>query len=68
MQNNHIITFPVSEVLGIVRYTPEMIKDLPVTVSGSKAAYTTGILCIKEKDVGLLKDKPLFKILTKDLE
>jgi len=68
MQDNHIITFPVSEVLGIVRYTAEMIKDLPVTVSGSKAAYTMGILCIKEKDVGLLKDKPLFKTLTKDLE
>jgi chemotaxis-related protein WspD len=68
MQNNHIITFPVSEVLGIVRYTPEMIKDLPVTVSGSKAAYTMGILCIEKRDVGLLKDKPLFKTLTKDLE
>ena len=68
MQKKHIITFPVSEVLGIVRYTPDMIKKLPVTVSGSKAVYTMGILCIDDKDVGLLKDKPLFKILTKDLE
>jgi chemotaxis-related protein WspD len=68
MQKNHIITFPVSEALGIVRYTPDMIKDLPVTVSGSKAVYTMGILCIDDKDVGLLKDKPLFKTLTKDLE
>ena len=68
MQKNHIITFPVSEVLGIVRYTPDMIKELPVTVSGSKAVYTMGILCIDDKDVGLLKDKPLFKTLIKDLE
>jgi chemotaxis-related protein WspD len=68
MQKKHIITFPVSEVLGIIRYTPDMIRDLPVTVSGSKAVYTMGILCIDDKDVGLLKDKPLFKTLTKDLE
>jgi chemotaxis-related protein WspD len=68
MQKKQIITFPVSEVLGIIRYTPDMIRDLPVTVSGSKAVYTMGILCIGDKDVGLLKDKPLFKTLTKDLE
>lgn len=68
LQDNHIIAFPVSEVKGIVRYTPDMVKDLPVTVSGSKAAYTMGILNLDGKDIGLLKDKPLFKTLTKDLE
>lgn len=68
LQENHLVAFPVSEVKGIVRYTPEMVKDLPVTVSGSKAAYTTGILHLDGKDIGLLKDKPLFKTLTEDLE
>jgi chemotaxis-related protein WspD len=68
IQKNHIVTFPVSEVMGIIRYTPDMLKDLPVTVSGSKAVYTMGILHIDGKDVGLLRDKPLFKTLTKDLE
>jgi len=68
MQDNHIITFPASEVLGIFRYTPEMVKDLPVTVAGSKAVYTIGVLCLEDKDVGLLKDEPLFKALTKDFE
>ncbi|UCD66546.1 MAG: chemotaxis protein CheW [Deltaproteobacteria bacterium] len=68
LQDNHLVAFPVSEVKGIVRYTPEMIKDLPVTVSGSKAVYTMGILHLEGKDIGLLKDKPLFKTLTKDLE
>ena len=67
-QNNHLVAFPVSEVKGIVRYTAEIVKDLPVTVSGSKAAYTTGILHLEGRDIGLLKDKPLFKTLTKDLE
>ena len=66
-QQNHLVAFPASEVKGIVRYTPEMVKDLPVTVSGSKAVYTTGILHLDGKDIGLLKDKPLFKTLTKDL-
>lgn len=68
LQDNHLVAFPVSEVKGIVRYYPEMIKDLPVTVSGSKAVYTMGILHMDGKDIGLLKNKPLFKTLTKDFE
>lgn len=68
LQGNHLVAFPVSEVKGIIRYFPDMIKDLPVTVSGSKAVYTMGILHLDGKDIGLLKDKPLFKTLTKDLE
>lgn len=68
LQENHLVAFPVSEVKGIIRYTPESVKDLPVTVSGSKAVYTTGILHLDGKDIGLLKDRPLFKTLTKDLE
>ena len=67
-QENHLVAFPVSEVKGIIRYTPDMVKDLPVTVSGSKAVYTMGILHWDGKDIGLLKDKPLFKTLTQDLE
>lgn len=67
LQKNQLVAFPVSEVKGTVHYTPEMIKDLPVTVSGSKAVYTMGILHLEGADIGLLKDKPLFKTLTKDL-
>lgn len=67
LQKNQLVAFPVSEVKGTVRYTPEMLIDLPVTVSGSKAAYTVGIISLDGKDIGLLKDKPLFKTLTKDL-
>jgi chemotaxis-related protein WspD len=67
-QNNHLVAFPVSEVKGTVRYTPDMIKEPPVTVTGSKAVYTDGILQIDGKDIGLLKNKPLFETLTKDFE
>jgi len=68
LQDNHLVAFPVSEVTGTIRYTPEMIKDLPVTVSGSKAVYTMGILHLNGKDIGLLENKPLFKTLIKDLK
>ena len=67
LQNNQPVAFPVSEVKGTIRYTLEMLKELPVTISGSKAVYTMGILYLEGKDIGLLKDKPLFKTLTKDL-
>ena len=68
MQENHLVVFPVSEIKGIISYPTEMVKDPPVTVSGSKAVYTMGIINLDGKDIGLLKDKPLFKTLTKDLK
>ena len=68
IQNNQLVAFPVSEVKGTIRYTTEMIKELPVTISGSKVGYTMGIINLDGLDIGLLKDKPLFKTLTKDLE
>jgi len=68
IQNNQLVAFPVSEVKGTIRYTTEMVKELPVTISGSKAVYTMGIINLDGIDIGLLKDKPLFKTLTKDLE
>jgi len=66
-QQGKVVAFPVSEVMGIVRYSQDMLKELPVTVAGSKAAYTQGLICLPDRDVGLLKDKPLFTTLTKDL-
>jgi chemotaxis-related protein WspD len=68
LQNKQLIAFPVSEVKGTIRYSAEMVKELPVTISGSKAVYTMGIIHLEGLDIGLLKDKPLFKTLTKDLE
>ena len=67
IQESKVVTFPVSEVMGVVRFRPDAVKDLPVTVSGAKAYYTKGILCLDGRDIGLLKDKPLFRTLTKDL-
>jgi len=63
------VVFPVSEVLGPVQYKIDELKPLPITVSGSKAVYTKGIITIDDKfDVGLLDDKLLFRILTRNLQ
>lgn len=61
------IVFPVSEVIGAVHYSPDMLRNLPVTVSGSRANFTKGILSMKDRDVGLLDDKALFEALTRNL-
>lgn len=61
------IVFPVSEVMGIIRYSPKSVRSLPVTVSGSKAVYTKEILCLDDLDIGILEDKLLFEALTRSL-
>jgi len=58
----------VSEVHGSFRYANGMLQQLPVTVSGSKAALTRGILCVQDFDVGLLDDRLLFEALMRSLQ
>lgn len=62
------IVFPVTEVWGTFRYTEGMLQKLPVTVSGSRAAFTKGILSLQKNiDAGLLDDHALFKTLMRSL-
>lgn len=61
------IVFPVSEVYGSFRYTDGMLQQLPVTVSGSKAAFTKGILCVDDIDVGFLDEKVLLEALMRNM-
>jgi chemotaxis-related protein WspD len=61
------IVFPVSEVMGPVPYNTSALRPLPITVSGSKAVYTKGILNINNKEIGMLDDAMLFRILTRNL-
>jgi len=62
------IVFPVSEVYGFFRYSEGMLQPLPVTVSGSKAAFTKGIISVEDSDVGFLDDRILFDSLMKDVQ
>jgi len=57
------IVFPVSEVLGTFRCAEGTLQQLPVTVSGSKAAFTKGIFSVKGFDVGFLEEQILFDSL-----
>lgn len=61
------IVFPASEVMGPVPYNTNSMKPLPITVSGSKAVYTKGILNVNNKEIGLLDDAMLFRILARNL-
>lgn len=61
------IVFPVSEVYGSFRYTEGTLQQLPVTVSGSKAAFTKGILCVNDIDVGFLDESILLEALMRNM-
>jgi len=61
------IVFPVSEIHGSLRYADGMLQPLPVTVSGSRAAFTRGILCVDDFDVGLLDDEVLYEALKRNV-
>ncbi len=61
------LVFPVSEVYGTFRFAEGMLQQLPVTVSGSKAAFTKGVLSVEGFDVGFLDDHILFGALMRDM-
>lgn len=62
------IVFPVSEVYGFFRYSERMLQQLPVTVSGSKAAFTRGVLCVADFDAGFLDDNILFQAFMRNVQ
>lgn len=66
-RNGERIVFPVSEIYGSFRYAEGMLQQLPVTVSGSRAAFTKGILCVEDFDVGLLDDTLLFEAMMRNI-
>lgn len=66
-KDDQSIVFPVSEVMGPVLFDPSGLKPLPITVSGSKAVYTKGVLNINGQEIGMLDDAMLFRILTRNL-
>jgi len=61
------VVFPVTFVMGPIRYSEEMLTPLAPTVVGFKAIYTSGIISYGEREITLLDDVILFKILTRNL-
>lgn len=62
------IVFPVSEVYGFFRYSERMLQQVPVTVSGSKAAFTRGIICVENFDAGFLDEQALFEAFMRNVQ
>ncbi|MDD5758126.1 MAG: chemotaxis protein CheW [Desulfobulbaceae bacterium] len=61
------VVFPVSEVMGPIPYDSSALRPLPITVSGSKAVYTKGIINFNNTEIGMLDDTMLFRILARNL-
>lgn len=66
-RNGERVVFPVSEIHGSFRYAEGMLQPLPVTVSGSRAAFTKGIISVDDFDVGLLDDAVLYEAMERNL-
>jgi chemotaxis-related protein WspD len=59
--------FPVDEVLGIHRFNPKDLKEVPSTVAKAQTTYLRGILLWQSKSVGCLDDQLLFDKLNRSL-
>jgi chemotaxis-related protein WspD len=50
----HRFVFGVDEVLGTHRYAARDLQNLPATLTGALNKYSTGALCVGERNVGFL--------------
>lgn len=66
-KDRELFVFPVDEILGIRRISPDNQKKIPATLSKSSTALSTGVYSIDEKTVGLLDEEKLFKSLQRSL-
>ena len=61
------MVFPVNEVQGILRFCDEDLSEIPATLSGAAASYTTGALSQGERTIGCLDEQLLFYTLNRSL-
>lgn len=59
--------FPVSEVLGLERYSDSAVHAAPASVALANATYTTGMLALGDKRIACLDDELLFYTLSRSL-
>ena len=64
-QNENDFVFPVSEVIGIHRFSQTDVQNVPTTVSKSKATYTSGIINWDSKNIACLDHELLFYFLNR---
>ena len=61
------LAFSADEVLGLQRYSPEMLEPLPATNAHALSRFTRGVLTLNGRKIGLLDDERLFGALEKAL-
>jgi len=61
------LAFSADEVLGLQRYSPEMLGSLPATNAHAVPRLTRGILTLNQRKIGLLDEERLFSALEKAL-
>ena len=59
--------FPVDEMLGLRRLSPEDKQKTPATLSKSSTALSTGVFSLDEKTVGFLDEDKFFESLKRSL-
>ena len=67
IHDRQVFAFPVTEVMGIMRYRPEALQNSQAAVPGTDRVYTLCMLQLDDKKINFLKYKQLFRSLTRDL-
>lgn len=62
-----IFVFPVDEILGTHRYAPQDLEDLPATLTAALTRFSTGVLDVEGRNVGLLDPDLLFHAFGRSL-
>jgi len=66
-RQGHRFAFAADEVLGVRRFSPEAVQELPATAAKSARALTTGIFSWEDRTIGLIDEEKLFAALTGSL-
>ncbi|MHB8771514.1 MAG: chemotaxis protein CheW [Syntrophales bacterium] len=66
-RQGHRFAFAADEVLGVRRFPPEALQELPATAAKSVRALTAGIFPGEDRTIGLIAEEKLFAALTRSL-
>lgn len=61
------LAIPVDEVLGVERYLPSALKEVPATVAKATATYTKAVLDWDDKTIGVLDEQLLFYTINRSM-
>ena len=68
IKNEERWVFPVNEISEIYHIHPDILQNVPVSVSKSKSAFSKGIFKWKDRNVAFLDDELLFYTLRRSIQ